>query len=403
MEQKKYDCVIIGAGISGLSFAHYLVRQGKKVLVLEKNATIGGEIQSAIYQEDKHYWRELGAHTCYNSYTHLLNIVKDLDIENELQPLDKGSYVIYGKGRIKSVVSELKFPSLIVNGLKIFFSSRKGKTVEEYFGNIVGKNNYKHLFTRLFRAVLSQNADQYPAESFLKKRDGRYENFPRKYSFKKGQHHLLDLIVEKNDIEVLNNTLVSDIEYSKENKTFILSTADGKQYTSKNLALATPPSTSTQLLKDLEPNLANLLETIPMFRSQSMNVVVAKEKLEIKTVAGIIPTSDEFLSAVSRDLVEDEKYRSFTFHFEGDSKNEEEHLDFICHVLKIKESDILEKVSAKHILPSLRLSHLEMDKQVEAVQKNKNLYVVGNYFYGLSLEDCVNRSWDEAQRYLRNE
>lgn len=400
MEQKQYDCIIVGAGISGLSFAHYLVQQGKKVLVLEKNSTIGGEVQSAIFEEDKNYWRELGAHTCYNSYTHLLNIVKDLGVEKEIQQLNKGSYVIYGKGRIKSVMSELKFLSLLFNGVKLFFSSREGKTVEEYFGNIVGKGNYKHLFTRLFRAVLSQNADQYPAESFLKKRAGRDENFPRKFSFKKGQHHLLNLIVEKNNIQVLNNATSTDIQYNKENESFTISIEEGKYYTTNKLALATPPNISAQLIKGLEPQLANLLETIPMFHSQSMNVLVDKEKLKIKTVAGIIPTSDEFLSAVSRDLVENKKYRSFTFHFEEDSKTEEEQLDFICHVLKIDRNDILEKVSAKHILPSLRLSHLQMDKQVKAAQKNKNIYLVGNYFYGLSLEDCVNRSSDEAQRFL---
>lgn len=400
MSNKTYDCVIVGAGISGISFAHHLAQQGKRVLIVEKNAQIGGEIQSVIYEGDSNYWREMGAHTCYNSYTHLLNIVKDLKIEDQLQTLDKGSYVIYDGTEIKSVMSEIKFPSLILNGLKLFFSSRKDKTVKEYFGNIVGHKNYEHLFTRLFRAVLSQNADEYPAESFLKKRDGRYEDFPRKYSAQKGLHHLLNLMVVKNNLEVITNTEISEIEYNNETEDYRLTTLDGTQYIAPSLAMATTSNVSAQLLANIEPQLSTVLNTISMFRSQSVNVVVKREDLELKAVAGIIPTSDEFLSAVSRDLVHHESLRSFTFHFSESDKTLGQLLELICRVLKINRNQILETTSTKHILPSLRLSHRDIATQVADIKKNDNLFLLGNYFYGLSIEDCVNRSWDEAQRFL---
>lgn len=39
---KRYDCIIIGAGIGGLTAASILARNGKKVLVLEKNPKVGG-------------------------------------------------------------------------------------------------------------------------------------------------------------------------------------------------------------------------------------------------------------------------------------------------------------------------------------------------------------------------
>lgn len=400
MTDKQYDCVIIGGGISGISFAHYLHQQGKNILVLEKEDVIGGQIYSPVSKTDSNYWRELGAHTCYNSYTHLLSIVRDLQGEEQIQPLGKGSFKIYANGKIRGAMSQIEYISLITNGLKIFFSSREGKTVKEYFGNIVGKKNYNHLFTRLFRAVLSQNADDYPAQSFLKRRDGRFKEFPRKYSFSKGLHTILDMMVEKNKLEVATNTEVIDIQKDEIKNYYNIVTIDGHSFSASNIAFATPPHITARLIGEVESDLANLLGTIPMFYSESMNVIVSKKKLSLEAVAGIIPMSDEFHSAVSRDLVEDENLRSFTFHFPHNAKDEDEKIALICQVLDIKEQDIIESIEDKHILPSLRLQHLDIADQVTATKQNDNVYILGNYFYGLSLEDCVNRSSDEAKRFL---
>lgn len=399
-DDRQYDCLVIGGGISGISFAHYLKQQGKKVLILEKKTSIGGQIQSPTAEVDANYWREMGAHTCYNSYTHLLSIVKDLRAEEHIQALGKGSYVIYAGGKIKSPMSQIQYTGLLFNGIKLFFTSRKGKTVKEYFGNIVGKRNYRHLFSRLFRAVLSQNADEYPAESFLKRRAGRFEEFPRKYTFSKGLHSFLQLMVEKNNIDVKPCSEILDIQQNEDKSQYTVTTIDGCTYTSNNIAFATSPNTAGHLIGDIDHDLATLLCTIPMFHSESMNVIIPKDKLSIKDVAGIIPVSEEFHSAVSRDLVADKELRSFTFHFAHNAKNEDEKLETICEVLDIKKHEIVEYDEGKHILPSLQLEHLNLAEQVAELQENESMYILGNYFYGLSIEDCINRSSDEAKRFL---
>lgn len=45
MTQSKYDVIIIGAGVAGLTCGNYLVRKGRKVLVLEHGKSVGGNIQ----------------------------------------------------------------------------------------------------------------------------------------------------------------------------------------------------------------------------------------------------------------------------------------------------------------------------------------------------------------------
>lgn len=50
MKTEKFDVIIIGGGLTGLTTAFYLKSYGKKVCVIEKNDRVGGQIKT--YQED---------------------------------------------------------------------------------------------------------------------------------------------------------------------------------------------------------------------------------------------------------------------------------------------------------------------------------------------------------------
>src|ERR1051325_156624 len=51
MALNQYDILIIGAGQNGLVAAAYLARQGKKVLVLERRAIVGGSVVTESFGE----------------------------------------------------------------------------------------------------------------------------------------------------------------------------------------------------------------------------------------------------------------------------------------------------------------------------------------------------------------
>ena len=46
MSENKYDSIVAGGGIAGLTSAVYLAREGQKVLLIEKNNETGGLVNS---------------------------------------------------------------------------------------------------------------------------------------------------------------------------------------------------------------------------------------------------------------------------------------------------------------------------------------------------------------------
>lgn len=393
-----YDCIVIGAGISGISFAHQLAKVGKTVLILEEENTVGGQISTYVSRHSPDFWTELGAHTCYNSYTHLLSIVDDMAAEKDILSLEKCKYMLYDDGKIKSPFSKISFLSLMFNGLRVVGRSKDGRTVKEYFRPIVGASNYDKLFTKMFRAVISQEADDYPAEIFLKRRSERRKDVVRKYSFSKGLSSFLKAIIDHDGLEIIRNASVTNVN-NIENDLFEVETRDGRKFLAHNVAVATNPRVAACLLDGLESDVANILNSITLLRSETLNVIVRKEDISCPQVAGIIPTSDQFLSVVSRDVSKHPSLRAFSFHFKDD-KSESEKLDLICEVINIDAGLIAEKSQVTHVLPALRKQHINIIEDIRAKQKSANVYLLGNYFYGLSLEDCVHRSFDEAKRFI---
>ena len=49
-------------------------------------------------------------------------------------------------------------------------------------------------------------------------------------------------------------------------------------------------------------------------------------------------------------------------------------------------------------VPSLKLGHAEWVQSIDTALEGKPLLLTGNYFLGLSIEDCISRSRSEFQR-----
>ena len=92
--EKSIDTVIIGAGLSGLTVAHFLQkhRPDAKICLLEKSSSPGGAIRS-FHQGD--YLAEWGAHGFLDNVEASRELLADTGLDKEAQKAPLGKFVRY--------------------------------------------------------------------------------------------------------------------------------------------------------------------------------------------------------------------------------------------------------------------------------------------------------------------
>lgn len=393
---EKYDIVIVGAGISGLSLASYCATGGFRPLVLEKSERTGGAFHShRVLGASGGFWLEMGAHTCYNSYRNLVGIIEKCGILDRMISRKGMPFTMLVDGQIRSIPSQLNFFELLFSFPNFFLLKKDDLSIESYYSRVVGRKNFDAVFSAAFNAVISQDANEFPSDMLFKKRERR-KDILKKFTFSGGVQTVTDALASRPDIKVLKGVEVSAISY--DGGVFSLKASDGSSFESTALALATPSAVASRLLKVVFPDVSERLAGIRAEKVDSLGVIVKKEAVSIKPVAGIIAARDSFFSAVSRDPVPDSNYRGFTFHFRPGKLDEDGRLKRACEVLGIERSIVEHVVMKENIVPSLKTGHAGLVEEIDSLISGKPLLLTGNYFSGLAIEDCISRSFGESIR-----
>ncbi|GLC43868.1 securin [Pleodorina starrii] len=105
---KSLKVVIAGAGLAGLSAAKYLADAGHQPIVLEGRDVLGGKV--AAWKDEDGDWYETGLHIFFGAYPNMMNIFKELNIEDRLQW--KEHSMIFAMPNLPGEFSRFDFPDI---------------------------------------------------------------------------------------------------------------------------------------------------------------------------------------------------------------------------------------------------------------------------------------------------
>jgi protoporphyrinogen oxidase len=387
--------IVIGGGISGLSAAHYALNAGVETLVLEADERAGGCINSCSFDDLNDSWVEAGGHTCFNSYGNLLAIMEQLDLLELTTPRTKRSYKLWVAGKRRGILSALHPLELAISLPGLFRIEKAGKTVAQYYGRIMGRKNYRDLLGPALRSVVCQEADQFPAEAMFRKKPRR-KDVLRAFTMPGGIADIPRAIASQPGFQLRPGAQVEALV--SDGPGYRLMLGDGTSLSCEQLTLAVPPDVARRLLSPVAPTAAAAIEGIGVAEIDSLVMAFERSRLSIEEIAGLISVDDAFFSAVSRDFLPDDRYRGFAFHFPGGRLSETEREQVACRAIDAKPADMSAKAHVRNRLPSLGANHLAQIGALDAALAGTGIAVTGNWFLGVSIEDCVTRSRSEHKR-----
>jgi protoporphyrinogen/coproporphyrinogen III oxidase len=396
----KHDVIVIGGGISGLTFAHEAARAGRSVLVLEQAPRLGGCLST--HRAGSGYWYEIGAHTCYNSYVGLTEVLDGCGLRGEVVPRAKthmrmldGDALVPGSN-LGMLLRLFSWGELAVSVPRMFTAKKEGQTVYSYYAAVVGRKNYGNVLGPMLSAVPSQSADAFPAAMLFKTRGTRRKEYPRSFTVRGGLQTIPEAIARQPRIEVRTGQAVTMLETAAAGQVVV--TADGARHEAAVVALATTPGPASRLLAGVAPELATVVARVKEAAVESLGFAVRAEKVARLPVSTfLVPRDDVFHSVVTRDSVPDASWRGFAFHFKP-GLDRAAKLARVTRLLQLQPGDLEELAEQRSVLPSPVLGHDEVVREVDRLTGGGRLTVTGNWFAGLSIEDCVERSRQEWAR-----
>jgi len=148
MKENHKKVIIVGAGVSGLTLAYLLSRDGHDVTVIEKEVEVGGLARSFSYDE---YTFDIGPHRFHTDQPDVLRFIQET-LDNEYCSIERKSGVRMFDQYFDwplSVLSPLHMPlSVLWSVGRDFFrnAGSGGATFEDYIINAYGKTLYELFF-----------------------------------------------------------------------------------------------------------------------------------------------------------------------------------------------------------------------------------------------------------------
>ncbi len=285
-----FDTVVIGAGLSGLTTAYHLTKQGYRVLVLEKNDRPGGAVLS----------HSLGGFLCEGGPNSLqeipafISLVKELGLEERLVFADpKSPRYVYWKNKLRAV--PLNPPAFVTSplispfgklraALELFIprGAKEDESIAEFVERRLGQEILVKLVGPFVSGVFAGDphklsvADALPRLKALENEHGSLiRSLLKKSQKQQGPSPIKRLCSFKNGLAelpyALANTLGEAVQYQsniqrlekvRDTSGYRLYLEDGRSCDATTVICTSPAYITATLLADFSPKAAQELNQI---------------------------------------------------------------------------------------------------------------------------------------------
>lgn len=456
------EIVIIGAGITGLSTAYWLKKDGFKVKILEASNQVGGNIKTEKHQN---FVFDTGPNSGLETTPLIKQIVDELNLQDEFVYANKESnkrYILRD-----NVLHPLPMNPKDFITTRLFSTSGKFRVLlEPFIGK--SKDGYYQSVAEFVRRRLGQEFLDYAINPFVsgvfagdpenlsvksafpklyrleevygglfkgmikgaKERKQRAEKSKQSaamFSFRNGMSALTNRLGEFLKDEILLNHQLTKVQ-KVDDRILINAVEDGneKVFETKSVLFTIPAYSTAEILRELDGYLYNHLITIYYPPVLVLNVIYRKDKIgqPLDGFGFLIPEKEKksFLGAIWNDSIfpnrGDQDFASFTI-FVGGARQakifENDLNELINRVLSefeqimkitIKPESIKYKFWEKAI-PQYSLGYIEKENAINQFEKNnKGIFVGGNYRGGISVGDCIKNSkihFERLANFVRND
>ncbi len=430
--------LIIGGGISGCSAAHFLKKKTSDFYLVESKNRLGGVINTKIIDG---YTLENGPNTILINNEPTINFFKDLGLDKKLvlpNKYIKKKYFLHNK-KIVSVPNNLVsllFTNLISVREKLsffknifFFKKNSFESVKEFFIKNFGPMFHDNIIEPFLNGIYAGDTSKMSFEYTMPKIYNIYKNYNgffqylrnRKiksiknsslpFTIKGGYSQIFKRIqaILKNNI--LINHKVIKIEYDK---FYSVEFSNQKIITCDNLILTINPKLIFKLLNhnvNITKKLYNPIDVLHFgfmkkyYNSDIKGFGLLSKEIENTSFLGVLFSSDIFSHLAPR------KYKLFTVLVGGEKQ---------ANLCEYNKSDLLKKVEdeIKELFKIDRISFRNHYRWSEGIPKYnndtiqilksefnklnikyKNIFITGNFIDGVSVSDCIKKSYNLIKKF----
>lgn len=430
---------IIGAGISGLSIAHYLKKSNAEIEItlLERSDRIGGNIRSETHAE---FLMEFGPSAFKANDYDVLDMVNDIEFKSDLiySKTQSNRHFTTKRGELIPLPQEaLEYfkCDLVRTPFSTFFKERKLKALDVYdsvksfsfrhFDKTIANHIIESYLTRIYKgdsSKLSTNSClaelkeiERKSGSLLKaksKNEKAFDIFRRDkkgfFSFRNGMESFLHKIADFHHLNILFGQQVKSITDSPDGKVKV--SVNDSDYKFDQVFLTTPSFVSAHLLRNCDEEFYKSLGLIKYAPLALVNLVFNYDCIK-KVGNGYTvssPEKEDVLSVywMSQQFPEHGKSGHHTLSvlmggaLHPDLLKLQAHqivksaLKHLRRFMHIKSDPVHVKIRQySRAIPQYTMGIEKVWARLDEVKaRHPNIILCGNYQYGVEAGDCVRQA-----------